>query len=214
LHYASFVLPPGFETIITQVVSGAIGGRSEIQAKVVQAAAGCHYQVAKATFPVTKPIFNNPIAFHTANGVFHSDANSRNLAVEFLVFSGEFSATRFLFGLKNRHTFQSETLKARVLIENTALGQSQFSFVSDLLVVFLALTSVGQQDDLALSIDAPVVFDAMAFLFAAVIGFLCFLILGALNGALCTILKVDLDFIVCDKSDAVRVGMTPRSNKA
>jgi hypothetical protein len=80
-------------------------------------------------FPVAELVFDNPIAFHSADGMFHSDANAGNLAIVFLFFRGEFAPTGFLFRLQNGHAFQGEALKAGVLTENTAFRQSKLGFI-------------------------------------------------------------------------------------
>jgi hypothetical protein len=51
-------------------------------------------------FPVAELVFDNPIAFHAADGMFHADANARDLAIAFLLFGGQLAAPGFLLGLE------------------------------------------------------------------------------------------------------------------
>jgi len=116
---------------------------SEIQAEIVQAAASFHDPIPKVIFPVSQLIFNNPIAFDAADGVFDPDAQAGNLAVAFFLFGSEFSATRLLHGLDHGHVCQSEALKAGILTQATPIRQDQACFIRYFLVVLLAFIGWG-----------------------------------------------------------------------
>ena len=70
--------------------------RSEIQAEIMQSGAGFHNAVAEVVFSGTYLIFHNSIPLDTANGMFHTDAQDRDRAVEFF-WSGESSFLRGFF---------------------------------------------------------------------------------------------------------------------
>jgi hypothetical protein len=81
------------------------------------------------------------------------------------------------------------------LIQDAVGWQSKGCLISHLLVVLFALAGGGEQHDFTLCIDQNVILNGMTLLFATVEGLLLRSILGSLDRALSSILKVEFDLI-------------------
>ena len=68
-------------------------------------------------------IFHDPIALHTTNRVFDTDANGRDKAIVCFLWWGEFTPTWLFRGLNNRDPVQHKALKSHILIEVTPAWQ-------------------------------------------------------------------------------------------
>ena len=168
--------------------------RSEIQAEIVQAAAGFHGLILKIIFPSSYLIFDNPIAFDSSDGVLNADTQAGDLAVVLFLLRGKFFAPRLFHGLDHGHARQRKTLKASVLAQAAPFRQDQVGFICYFLVVLLAFAGWCKQEYLGLSIDQHIVLDAMPFFLATIEEALDFLVFGSLDGSFRAIVEEQLPF--------------------
>ena len=78
-----------------------------------------HHGITNAILQEADFVFHNPVAFHPANGVFHTDSDGGNTTIGGFLRRGEFPAPWFLLGLDNRDVCQDKALEAHILIERT-----------------------------------------------------------------------------------------------
>ena len=93
-----------------QVMPGA-----EIQSKIMQPTAGFKDSILKAWFPIPDFVFDNPITFDTANGVFNTNPYRSEPLINVFVQVRQGLASGFLFGLKDGHIVQGKDLKTSIL---------------------------------------------------------------------------------------------------
>jgi hypothetical protein len=147
-----------------------------------------HNGITNAILQEADFIFHYPVAFHSANGVFNTDADGGNTTIGGFLRRGEFPATRFLFRLDHRDVGQDESLEAHILIEITSGRQAIALQLSQDFIVGLPLIGRTQEANLTGVINHKEVFDRMAFLFAAVVFLLVFWIGWAVDRSLSTIM--------------------------
>ena len=58
---------------------------SKVQAEIVQPTADFEHQVTKSWLPIAKLVFDNPVAFDTADGVLDAHPNPRDEAITHFV---------------------------------------------------------------------------------------------------------------------------------
>src|SRR3972149_2908287 len=101
-----------------------------------------------------------------------------------LLFGCQRPASWLLLRLKSLHLLGFVALKPRVFPQFAARRKTQVLFLRQFLVVFLAFTGGTENLDLAGPfVTDDIIFDGMAFLFAAVVALLPLLILGATDRA-------------------------------
>ena len=88
---------------------------SEIQSEIMQATTGLKDSILKAWFPIPDFVFDNPVTFDTANGVFNPNPQWSEPLINVFVQVRQWLASGFLFGLKDRHLVESKALKASIL---------------------------------------------------------------------------------------------------
>lgn len=89
--------------------------RTEIQSEIMQPAASFKHSILKAWFPIPDFVFDNPITFDTANGVFNANPHRREPLINVFVQVRQGLASGFLFGLKDRHMVHGKSLKTSIL---------------------------------------------------------------------------------------------------
>ena len=96
-------------------LDGLVMPGTEIQSEIMQPTAGFKNGILKAWFPIPDFVFDNPVTFDTANGVFDPHPNRRKPLVNVFVQVRQGLASGLLFGLKDGHIIEAEALKAGVL---------------------------------------------------------------------------------------------------
>ena len=89
--------------------------RTKIQSKIMQPTAGFKNSVLKTRFPVPDFVFDNPVTFDTANGVFNAHPHRSVPLINVFVQVRQGLASGFLFGLKDRHIVEGKALKTGIL---------------------------------------------------------------------------------------------------
>ena len=89
--------------------------RTKIQSKIMQPTAGFKNSVLKTRFPVPDFVFDNPVTFDTANGVFNANSHRSEPLINLFVQVRQGFASGLLFGLKYGHIIEAKPLKAGIL---------------------------------------------------------------------------------------------------
>ena len=58
---------------------------TEIQSEIMQPTAGFKNSILKAWFPISDFVFDNPVTFDTANGVFNANPNRRKPLIDVFI---------------------------------------------------------------------------------------------------------------------------------
>lgn len=87
----------------------------EIQSEIMQSTASFKNSILKAWFPIPDFVFDNPITFDTANGVFNPNPYRSVPLINVFVQVRQGLASGFLFGLKDGHIVQGKALKTSIL---------------------------------------------------------------------------------------------------
>lgn len=96
-------------------LDGRVMPGTEIQSEIMQPTTGFKNSVPKAGFPISDFVFDNPITFDTANGVFNAHPNRRKPLVNVFVQVRQGLASGLLFGLKDGHIVEVKALKTSIL---------------------------------------------------------------------------------------------------
>ena len=88
---------------------------TKIQSEIMESTARFHNSVPEAWFPIANFVFDDPIAFDPADGMFDTNPERSMPLVEVFVQVGKRFAAWLLFGLKDSDLIQLEALKTRVL---------------------------------------------------------------------------------------------------
>ena len=72
----------------------------------MQSTTRLHDGVANAILQGAYLVFHHPIAFHTANGVFNTDADRRDRTIGHFLRWGEFTSARFFLRLDDGDTVE------------------------------------------------------------------------------------------------------------
>ena len=147
-----------------------------------------HDGVANAILPEAYLVFDHPIAFHPANGVFNPDADRRNSAIGRVLRWGEFTPTRCFLRLDDGDPGEDKALEAHILVEATAAWQGIALQISQGFIIGLPFIGGTQEANMAGLIDHEEVLERVALLLAAVIFLLLFGIDGAVDRSLSAIM--------------------------
>ena len=96
-------------------LDGGVMPGTEIQSEIMQPTADFKNSVPKAGFPISDFVFDNPITFDTANGVFNANPHRREPLINVFVQVRQGLASGLLFGLKYRHIVEGKPLKTSIL---------------------------------------------------------------------------------------------------
>ena len=189
----------------------------------MQSTTRLHDGVANAILQEAYLVFHNPIAFHTANGVFNADSNRRDKTIGHFLRWGEFAPARFFLRLDDGDAVEYKALEAHILVEATAVWQGRALQLSQAFIMRLPFIRGTQEADVTGLIDHDEVLDRVALLLAAVVFLLVLGIGGAVDRSLSAIMPkrgvVDLPSGACvaniaANSAAVRAGSSSWSAKA
>jgi hypothetical protein len=147
-----------------------------------------HDGVAQAILQEAYLVFDNPIAFHPANGVFNTDADRRDHTIGRLRRWGKFTAPRFFLRLDDRDTAEEKALEAHILVEATAVWQGIALQFSQGFIRRLPCIRGTQEAHVTGLIDHEEVLDGVALLLATVVVLLVLGIGGAVDWALSAIM--------------------------
>jgi hypothetical protein len=174
-----------------------------------------HDGITNLVFEEADFVFYHSIAFHTANGMFNTDSDRRDLTISRFLGKSEFTPTGLFLGLDNGDPGQDESLESQILIETTPRGQGVTRQVRQAFIMCLAFIGLTQEAHATGLIDHEEVFDRVAFLLATVILLLVLGIGWAVDRSLSTIMPkrgaVDPSFICVvarrvTNSSALRAG--------
>lgn len=87
----------------------------EIQSKIMQPTAGFKNSIPKTWFPIPDFVFDNPVTFDTADGMFNPNPDRSQPLIEVFIQVRQRLASGLLFGLKDRHLVEPKALKASIL---------------------------------------------------------------------------------------------------
>jgi hypothetical protein len=133
-------------------------------------------------------VFHDPIAFHTAHGMFNTDSDGRNPTIGRFRRRGEFTPTGLFRGLDDGDSGQDESLESQILIETTPSGQGVTRQLRQAFIMRLAFIGLTQEAHATGLIDHEEVFDCVTFLLATVILLLVLWIGWAVDRSLSTIM--------------------------
>jgi hypothetical protein len=128
-----------------------------------------HDGIANAILQEAYLVFDNPITFHTANGVFNTDSDRRDRTIGRFLRWGEFTPTGFFLRLDDGDPVEAKTLEAHLLVEATAAWQGIALQLSQAFIMRLPFIRGTQEADVTGLIDHEEVLDRVALLLAAVV---------------------------------------------
>ena len=146
-----------------------------------------HDAVANAVLQEAYLVFDNPIAFHPANGMFNTDSDRRDRTIGRFLRWGEFTPRRFFLRLDDGDPVEDKALEAHILIETTPTGEGIACQIRQAFIMRLALIGVAQEADVTGLIDHEEVLERVALLLAAVVFLLILGISGAMDWSLSAI---------------------------
>ena len=139
--------------------------------------------------PLPKLVFDDAIAFHTANHVFNVHADAANPTVLCLFFVGQLATTRLLLRLEDRDTRWGEALKSCVLPQVTSFRKVICFTISDALIMTLSFPCCAQTADATTDITDQNVLNRVLLLLSTVIQALFIRITRSIYRALCPIME-------------------------
>jgi hypothetical protein len=119
-------------------------------------------------------VFQHPISFHPANGVFNTDPDRAARAIVRLLRWGEFPTREFFLGWDDHHPIARKPLEAHILIEPTPEWEGIALQISQAFIMRLPFIGGAQEANMTGLIDHGEVFDRVALLLAAVVVLLFF----------------------------------------
>jgi hypothetical protein len=174
-----------------------------------------HDGVANAILQEAYLVFDNSIAFHTANRVFNTDSDGRDSTIGRFLRWGEVAPTRFFLRLDDGDTAEYKALEASILVEATAGWQGIALQLSQACIMRLPFIRGTQEAHVTGLIDHEEVRDRVALLLAAVVVLLVLGIGGAVDRSLSAIMpkrggrgtpSVRLAASITAKASALRAG--------
>ena len=154
----------------------------------MQATTRLHHGIANAILQETYLVLYYPIAFHTANGVFHTDSDRRDHTISRFLRWREFTPTRFFLRLDDADTIEYKPLEAHIRVKATAVRQGIALQIRQAFIIRLPFIRGPQETDVTGLIDHEEVLDRVALLLAAVVVLLVLGIAGAVDRSLSTIM--------------------------
>jgi hypothetical protein len=133
-------------------------------------------------------VFDAPVAFHPANGVFYSHANGRDLTLRRVFRGRECPARRFLLGVAKRAPRQKASPEALSWRQTTASWQGVPGELRHALLRRLAFRGGAQEDNVTGLLAHQEGVERVMRLRAAVLFFLCRRIFRTLEGPFRTIM--------------------------
>ncbi len=106
----------------------------ESKPKIMQGGTGQEDFMGKLVFTQTTLVFENAVAFDTADGVFNADPKSGNNPVGLFLLSCQFFTTRLFHRLLNGYAFRTVALIAGILPEGKAF-RNRIVRIGQLLIV-------------------------------------------------------------------------------
>ena len=88
---------------------------AKIQSKIMEPTARFKNSIPKACFSIPNFVFDDPIAFDTADSMFDTNPERSMPLVNVFLQVGKFFAPGLLFGLKDSDLIQLEALKTGIL---------------------------------------------------------------------------------------------------
>src|SRR5262245_60562788 len=145
----------------------------------MQSTTRLHDRIANAVLQEASLVFDHPVAFYPANGVFNPDSDRRNRPIGRLLRWDEFPPARFLLRLDESDPVEDKALEAPILGEVTAGGSGialQICHAFSTRVAFIRRT---QEADVTALMDHEEVFARVALLLPPLV----FLLVRGIGGA-------------------------------
>jgi hypothetical protein len=150
-----------------------------LQVHVMQSTTCLHNDAVKTILQAAYPVFGNPIAFHTAKGVFDADSERRDGTIGRRLRRDAFAPTRFFLRLVNGDSVAENALEAPILVEATAVWQGRALQLLHHLILGLAFIRGPQAAGVTALIGPEEVLRRVALFLGVVV---CLLVLG-ISGA-------------------------------
>ena len=147
-----------------------------------------HDGVAKTVLQEAYLVFDNPIAFHPANGMFNTDSDRRDRTIGRFLRWGEFTPRRFFLRLDDGDPVEDKALEAHILIETTPVREGIALQLGQAFIIDLPFIGGTQKADVTALIDHEEVLERVALLLAAVVFLLVLGIGGAMDRSLSAIM--------------------------
>ena len=182
-----------------------------------------HDGVPNPILQETDFVLHDSVAFHSTNGVFNPNSDSRNSTIGLLLRRGEFSSRWSFLGLEDCNARQEKSLEAFILIQATTGWQGIARQLGHALSRGFPFTGVAQEAHVTRLIDHEEVVERVAFLLPTVIRLRLFRVFRTLDGSFGPIMKKRAEgaeasigggVIIAVKSSAVRAGSHSWSAKA
>lgn len=134
----------------------------------MQSGTNAEDMVYKVVFSEPALIFDNPVAFDTANSVFYPYPDAGHIRVVGFLLLGEFFSAGFLDGLTDAHPLGLVALIAGILPEGETFG-NRIAGVGNLFVMHAAGHGRADKENIAQGGGDDSVLNGMLFLFATVL---------------------------------------------
>jgi hypothetical protein len=157
------------------------------QPQIVEATANLHHLIADGGTPVADYIVDYAIHFHTTDTMLNQHSDVRDPAIVCFLVLGQCAVAWLLFGLKDDHIWQGETLKASVLPQNAAFWQPILGFIRYPFIVYFASIRGAQKPNTSSCIYNQHILDSVIFLLATVVDFLLLCIFWSCYRSFCSV---------------------------
>jgi hypothetical protein len=135
----------------------------------MQSTTRVHDGIANAIRQEASLVFHHTVAFHTANGVFDTDADGRDRTIGRLLRWGECTTREFFLGLEDRDPIGRIALEPPILIEATATWEGRGFQISQAFIMRLPFIGGTQEAHATGLLDHEEGFDRVALLLATLV---------------------------------------------
>ena len=154
----------------------------------MQSTTRLHDGIANPVLQETYLVFPHPVAFHSANRVFDTDADGRNRTMSCLLRWSEFPPRGFFLGWKMVIQSRVYPWNPHILIQATSVWEGRRLQIGQAFVVGLPFIGGTQEAEMTGLIDHEEVFDRVTLLLATVVVLLVFWIGRAMDRTFGTIM--------------------------
>ena len=142
---------------------------SGLQAKVVQAPTGFHHGIPEPVLQGADGILDDPVPFHSTDGVFNADADGGNTTIHGFLRGCQFSSRGCFLGLDNRDVLPVDALAALILVPTATRWHGRGSQLCQAFIRRVAFTGMTQEAHVTGLVNHEEVFERVTRLLAAVI---------------------------------------------
>ena len=160
-----------------------------------------HHGITNAIFQEADFVFHDSVAFHPTNGMFNTNSDGGNTAIDRFLRRSKLSARRGFLRLKDRDTMQDKSLEALILIQATAGWQGIACQLGHALIRGFAFTGMAQEAHVTRLVEHEEVVERVTLLLATIKLLLLFGIFRAVDRTFSAIMPkrgvLDLPSAVC-----------------